>query len=69
MALHGHEKRRKIKNERSVLRIFFAQKMKKNHASAVSFWMAAMTLIGHDFRPGFGLSFAAFRAESRRIAA
>jgi len=31
--------------------------------------MAAMTLIGHDFKPGFGLSFAAFQAEFCRIAA
>lgn len=32
-------------------------------------WAAATALVGLDFKPGFGLSFAAFQAESCRIAA
>ena len=37
LVLRSLEKRRKIENERSVLWIFFDKKMKKKHASAVSF--------------------------------
>ena len=48
---------------------FFRSKNEEETRIRCLIWMAATALIGHDFRPGFWLSLAAFRSESRRIAA
>jgi hypothetical protein len=50
------------------LNLFHSENEEETHIRCPA-WAAATALIGHDFRPGFGLSFAAFRAESCRIAA
>ena len=68
MMLRSYENRRKIKNERSVLHIFLLRNEEETRIRCL-IWMAAMTLIGHDFKPGFGLSFAAFQTEFCHIAA
>lgn len=59
MAFRGYEKRRKIENERSVLRIFFVQKMKKKHAS-----LPRLSGGNGAYRPRFQTG---FRVKFRRI--
>lgn len=48
---------------------FFRSKNEEETRIRCLIWMSAMTLIGHDFKPGFGLSFAAFQTEFCHIAA
>ena len=46
---------------------FFRLKNEEETRIRCLIWMAAMTLIGHDFKPGFWLSFAALLPERAAI--